>query len=702
MRYSYFLILTLIFISCNAQKKNTLENGPYTNNLISETSPYLLQHAHNPVNWNAWNDETLSVAEKEKKLMVISIGYAACHWCHVMEHESFEDTIVASVMNKSFVNIKVDREERPDIDQIYINAVTLMTGSAGWPLNIIALPDGRPIYGGTYFRKEDWVNALEQIEEIYQNNPQKLYDYADQLEEGIKSMDLVHLNSEEIDFKKFDVAKLVTNWSKDFDLKFGGYNRAPKFMMPNNYEFLLRQAVQTNDQNLLNFVKLTLTKMAFGGLYDQIGGGFSRYSTDVKWHVPHFEKMLYDNAQLVSLYSHAYSQTKNDLYKNVVFETLKFVSRDLTNDEGAFYSSLDADSKNEVGILEEGAYYVYQKKELEILLKADFPLFKAYYNINSFGKWEDTYVLIRENEDEKIAKEFAISVEEIEKKKENWKQILLDYRNKRPKPRLDDKTLTSWNGLMLKGYIDAYKAFGEKEFLDAALKNASFILKTQLQNDGSLHHNYKNGKSNINGYLEDYASVVDSFIALYEVTLDQKWIHEAKQLTDYALAHFYNIEKGMFYFTSNLDAQLITRTFEYRDNVIPASNSIMANNLFKLSHYFDETKYAEAAHQMLKNVLAEMENYPSSFSNWLNLLANYKDNFYEVVVVGKVATKKLAEINTAYLPNILVAGSLQESDMPLLKNRYINGETLLYLCENNSCKLPEKDSQKIIETLKKK
>ncbi len=678
-----------------------MENEKYTNNLISETSPYLLQHAHNPVNWNAWNEKTLKIAKTENKLIIVSIGYAACHWCHVMEHESFEDTAVAAVMNKSYVNIKVDREERPDIDQIYINAVTLMTGSAGWPLNIITLPDGRPIYGGTYFRKNDWINALEQIEEIYETNPKKLFDYADKLEAGIKNMDLIQLNTEDVDFKTFDVDKLIEKWSKNFDTKFGGYNRAPKFMMPNNYEFLLRQAAQNNDNDLLDFVNLTLTKMAFGGLYDHIGGGFARYSTDIKWHVPHFEKMLYDNAQLVSLYSRAYSQTKNELYKDVVFETLGFIESQMTNPEGAFYSSLDADSLDKNGTLEEGAYYVFKKEELETLLKEDFPLFKAYYNINSYGKWEDKYVLIREKEDKNIENEFSITGKILLQKKESWKQLLLNYRNKRDKPRLDDKTLTSWNALMLKGYVDAYKAFGSKSYLEIALKNAHFIAKIQLRKDGSLNHNYKNGKSTINGYLEDYASVIDAFISLYEVSIDEFWLNQAKQLADYTYNHFYDYDKHMFYFTSDVDAKLLTRTFEYRDNVIASSNSIMANNLFKLSHYFDEPKYAKTSEQMLKNVLSEMEQYPSSLSNWLNLLNNYKKSFYEIVAVGENAAEKLVEINAAYLPNILVAGSLEKSELPLLKNRFVEGKTLLYICENNTCQLPQAETEIIINTIKK-
>src|SRR5690606_19055166 len=324
------------------------------------------------------------------------------HWCHVMEHESFEDISVAEVMNKNYISVKVDREERPDVDQTYINAVQLMTGSAGWPLNVVTLPDGRPVWGGTYFRKNEWMNALEQISDIYKGEPEKLIAYANKLEAGIKNMDLIHLNTDEIDFKNFPTEEIMEKWSRQFDFENGGFKGVPKFMMPNNYEFLLRNAVETKNDKLLENVNLTLEKMAYGGLYDQIGGGFSRYSVDEKWHIPHFEKMLYDNAQLVSLYSNAYLATNNPLYKEEVEETLNFISREMTNAEGGFYSSLDADSKDENGKLEEGAFYVFTAEELQKELKDDFQIFQEYYNVNEYGEWENNYVLVRKKSDSEI------------------------------------------------------------------------------------------------------------------------------------------------------------------------------------------------------------------------------------------------------------------------------------------------------------
>lgn len=577
-----------------------------------------------------------------------------------------------------------------------------MTGSAGWPLNVVTLPDGRPVWGGTYFRKNDWINALEQIQEVYKSEPEKLIAYANRLEEGIKTMDLIELKTEAVNFKNFPVAEIVSKWSNQFDERNGGFKGAPKFMMPNNLEFLLRQAVSEKDDELLAYVTLSLDKMAFGGLYDQIGGGFARYSTDEKWHVPHFEKMLYDNAQLVTLYSNAFSVTQNPLYKDVVEETLNFIEREMTNSEGGFYSSLDADSKNEKGALEEGAFYVFTSEELRRLLKDDFEIFKEYYNVNSFGHWEkDNYVLIRKKTDVEIQREFELTSEVFQQKKKSWKETLRAYRNQRPKPRLDDKTLTSWNVLMLKGYIDAYKVFGKETYLNSAIKNAKFIAENQLQENGALFHNYKDGKSSINGFLEDYAFTIEAFIALYQTTLDEQWLHLSKKMTEYAIDNFFDSEKHMFYFTSKKDPAIVSRNFEYRDNVIPASNSAMAKNLFLLSKYFENSGFEAISQQMLKNVSTEIMQYPSGFSNWLDLLLNFKNGFYEVVIIGEDVDEKVKNINKNYLPNKIIAGSREENNGPLFQNRFVPNETLIYVCKNNTCKLPIKDPKIAIESLNK-
>ena len=688
-----------MLFNCNSQTSKKMTHK-FTNNLINESSPYLLQHAHNPVNWMPWNEKSLSLAKSENKLILISIGYAACHWCHVMEHESFEDTLVAKYMNSSFVNIKVDREERPDVDQVYMNAVQLMTGHGGWPLNVVALPDGRPVWGGTYFKKDQWINVLNQLASLYDKNPEKLIEYADKLEQGMKSMDMLVLNRDEPDFKLSFINKVVKDWSQGFDMKMGGPNRAPKFMLPNNYHFLLRYAHQNKDSELQKYVELTLKKMALGGIYDQLGGGFSRYSVDTKWHIPHFEKMLYDNAQLVSLYSDAFLVTNNELYKEVVIETLDFIKKELTSEEGVFYSSLDADSLNDEKELVEGAFYVWKKVELQRLLKEEYDVFSKYYNINEYGFWEhDNYVLIRDKEDEQFSKDHKIKLVELRTKKKKWKQILLKERVKRSRPRLDDKTLTSWNALMLKGYVDAYRVFGNSSYLKIALRNASFILNQQINEEGGLYRNYKNGKSSINGYLIDYAATIEAFISLYQVTSDEKWLNTARNLTNYTFDNFYDGSSNMFYFTSVKDAKLVTRNIEFRDNVIPASNSIMAKNLFKLSHYFSNANYLKTATTMLNNVKPEMKTYGSGFSNWLDLMLNYSNPFFEVAIVGTDAIIKTEELNKNYLPNILIANSTKNSDLPLVKDRFINSKTYIYVCVNNACKLPVSNTEDAIKLI---
>ena len=697
MYKSILLILLLTIIGC---KNNNKMNYKYTNSLINETSPYLLQHAHNPVNWYAWNEETLALAKKENKLILISIGYSSCHWCHVMEHESFEDEQVAAIMNQNFINIKVDREERPDIDQIYMNAVQLLTGSGGWPLNCIALPDGKPFWGGTYFQKEQWKNTLLKIAKLHKENPEEIINYAEKLTEGVQNTSLIEVNTEDKQFKVDDLDKSITNWEVFMDYDLGGRLGAPKFPNPNNYSFLLRYAVQSENQEVLKFVNTTLTKMALGGINDQMNGGFSRYSVDKKWHVPHFEKMLYDNGQLVSLYADAYKATKNPLYKQTVYETLQFIEDEFLTKNGAFYSSLDADSLDKNNELEEGAYYVWTSLELQNILKEDYQLFSKYYNINSYGFWEKgNYVLIKTKTDEEFSEANGIALTELQSKVNTWKSILKKTQQKRPKPRLDDKSLTSWNALMLKGYVDAYKAFNEPKFLEIALKNAKFIYTKQLQPEGNLNHNFKEDKSTINGYLEDYATVIDAFISLYEITFDDKWLTTAKQLTDYTFDHFFDSEKSMFYFTSDLDEALITRKMEIEDNVISSSNSIMANNLFKLSLYYYNTYYKKVSKQMLSNVIDKSIENGLWYSNWLNLACNFSSEYYEVAIVGENSKELSQQMHQNYLPNAIFAGSTKNNSLPILKNRFQNGETYIYTCIEGACKLPTTSINKTLEQI---
>ena len=689
---SYFLY----FLLCFACSKNKFKLG---NELVNETSPYLLQHAYNPVNWKAWNENTLKLAKKQNKLIVISIGYSSCHWCHVMEEESFENDSIAKIMNDSFINIKVDREERPDVDKVYMNAVQLMTGKGGWPLNCITLPDGKPVFGGTYFTKEQWSKILKDVSKLYKENPQKVEEYAQRVTEGIQTSELITLNKEEAVFKNEEIIAAINLSTEQLDTINGGFKGAPKFPMPNTLDYLLRYQYHFNKPELFKYIKKSLTKMAYGGIYDQIGGGFSRYSIDNRWHIPHFEKMLYDNAQLVSVYSKAYLQDKNELYKSIVKETLDFVNDELNANNGAFYSSLDADSKNENNELEEGIFYTWTKQELKALIK-DYKLFANYYNVNTTGFWEnDLYVLIRDQSVTEFAKKNKLTKDELKEKIADWKSILNVARNKRRKPNLDDKILTSWNALMLQGYVDAYKAFDQKEYLNKAVKIAEFILHNQLRSDGGLNRNFKDGKSTINGYAEDYATVIQAFISLHEVSLDEKWLIISKEIMEYAIIHFYDSTSGMFFYTSKEDPSLIARKTEVIDGVISSSNSIIGNSLFKLGHYFYDQKMIKISKQMLNNLKIEIIKNPMGYSNWLHLMTNFTQPFYEVAVVGKNANTITKEFYKNYFPNILISASNKDSELPLLEFKYIDGETLIYVCVNGTCKLPLADISKAIKSI---
>jgi uncharacterized protein YyaL (SSP411 family) len=677
-------------ISCNQKSDSSAKD--YTalaNELVNETSPYLLQHAYNPVRWKAWNNKALEQAKKDNKLIVISVGYSACHWCHVMEEESFENDSVAKLMNERFINIKVDREERPDIDQIYVNAVTLMTGSAGWPLNVIALPDGRPVFGGTYFTKNQWLNVLEQTSTLYDEDPQTVISYAEKLTQGMKQADLVAVNKEKTVFETEQLTPIVDSLKTSLDFELGGLKNAPKFPMPSHLSFLLNYAHQYKDAQILDYVTHTLDKMANGGLYDQIGGGFSRYVVDDRWHVPHFEKMLYDNAQLVSVYAQAYKLTKNKSYKRVVTETLSFISNEMTSKEGAFFSSFDADSKNEDNALEEGVYYTWTKEKLQSILNEDYELFEAYYNINSTGLWEKgRYILYKTQSDNEFITSKAITNKELQSKLKDWKQLLIHERNKREKPRMDDKVLTSWNALMIKAYLDAYTALDNNAYLEAALKNAEFIKDQQYQPNGQLFHSYKDGKSTIEGFAEDYAHVINAYIELYQSTLDRSWLDLAKTQMDYSIAHFMDDTNSMFYFTSDNAANLITRKTEIFDNVLPASNAVQAHNLFILGHYYYDKSYSSQAKQMLTNIHNDILNAPTAFTHWLELYLNYSNPFYEVAISGPDAPSKLKALNKTYTPNIIIAGATKEDSLPLLANKFLEDNTLIYVCVNGTCKMP--------------
>ena len=676
-------------------KKMKVEIEKYTNHLIKESSPYLLQHAHNPVNWYPWGKEALDKAKKENKLILVSIGYSACHWCHVMEHESFENEMVAKIMNENFISIKIDREERPDIDQIYMKAVELISGRGGWPLNCIALPDGRPIYGGTYFPTDNWLKMISQVAKFVRENPEKAENQALELTNGIKNSELIILNEDKSVFSHLDLDRTFTYFEKNIDIVNGGSKGSPKFPIPVRYEFLLHYYYISKEIAALDAVNLTLTKMANGGIYDQIGGGFSRYSTDSYWKVPHFEKMTYDNAQLVSLYSSAYQKTKNPLFKTIIEETLEFVSRELTSKQGGFYSSLDADSEGQ-----EGKFYIWKENRLRELLGQDADLIIDYYNVEKSGNWEhESNILLKNESDESFAKRNQLSYDDLIQKVILTKKILLNKRSQRIRPGLDDKILTSWNGLMLKGYLDAYIALGNKDYLKAALKNAEFICDELKLEDNRLFRNFKNNKATINGFLDDYAFTIQAFISLYQATFDQQWLNKAEALLKYSLSHFFDKSTGMFYYTSDIDISLIARKMEISDNVIPSSNSEMAKNLFLMGRYLYNDNYIKMSKTMLNNVKESTIKGSSYFSNWGILMSWLSSETYDVSIVGKDCQLLRKQLNQYYLPNVFISGGLEEGDMLILEGKLLPNETTIYVCQNNTCKLPVNSVDKALKQL---
>ncbi|WP_372644350.1 thioredoxin domain-containing protein [Ancylomarina sp.] len=690
--FVFFGILLVNFVW--AQTQNKIMNEKHTNSLINETSPYLLQHAHNPVNWYPWGDEALQKAQAENKLLLISIGYSACHWCHVMEHESFENEEIAKLMNELFVCIKVDREERPDIDQVYMDAVQLITGRGGWPLNCFALPDGRPFYGGTYFPSDDWVKVLKAISNAYITEKDKVLKSAEQVSEGVKTSGLIVDKAESSLYTIDDLSTSVNVWKSSFDKKYGGENRAPKFPIPISLDFLLNYYCNTKDVEVLDHVVLSLDKMAEGGIYDQVGGGFARYSVDEYWKVPHFEKMLYDNAQLLSLYSNAYRLTNKPLYKRVVEETIGFLERELSLTEGGFYSALDADSE---GV--EGKFYVWEKEEIDRLLGDDSPIFSEYYEVSKLANWEEGNILHIKKEKSDLLDKYHLSEIAFDELMKKSKQKLLLARDERVRPGLDDKFLSSWNALLIKGYLDAYKAIGDEAYLKRADQIANFIMERMTQSGVQLFRTYKKGDSRINAFLDDYSFTLEAFIALYQASFDEAWLKRADAMMSYVIRNFYDDKSGMFFYTSVEDAVLVARKMEVMDNVIPSSNASMAESLYLLGNLLGKEKYVELSVQMLANMKEHTLKYLSYHGKWANLMLKQIESPYELVISGKDAKQVLKEFNKRFYPNVLILGSEKESDLPLLKNRFNNETTSLYLCKDKACFLPTSNMDEVVRRI---
>jgi uncharacterized protein YyaL (SSP411 family) len=669
------------------------------NRLAHETSPYLLQHAHNPVEWHPWGEEALARARQEQKPILVSIGYAACHWCHVMERESFEDEAVAAVMNTYFVCIKVDREERPDVDQVYMDAVQAMGVGGGWPLNVFLTAEARPFYGGTYFTKGNWTQLLENIGQAYAGEHRaELEQSAARFTQAIGQSELEkysgHLPLEAglatagagpagVSDEEFKL--LVYNLGVKFDRQFGGLNRAPKFPMSGIWKFLLRCHAISGSQPVLDQAVLTLREMAWGGIYDQAHGGFARYAVDEQWLVPHFEKMLYDNGQLVSLYAEAFQVTGEPLFREVVYDTIEFIRLELTNVKGGFYSSLDADSEGE-----EGRFYVFTTDELRAILGEEEPLFSAYYNCTDAGNWEHgRNILHRRQTDAEFAAAHQLSPAAVPALVESWKHHIMRARVGRVRPGLDDKILTGWNALMMQGLCDAYRAFHEPEFLVMAERNARFIQST-LRQGPQLYRTAKDGKASISGFLEDYALVIQAFVSLYEVSFVESWLHEARSLTDYVLGHFFDPAEQQFFFTDQAAEPLIARKKELFDNVISSSNSVMAHNLHRLGRHFEHAAYTDLAVAMLARVRPLVVKEPQHLSNWAALYAAMLRPGAEIAIVGPAADDLRAEVSRRFLHDAVLAGTETGSDLPLLRLHQLpaNGRTAVLVCRHHACLAP--------------
>ncbi|OEK04068.1 thioredoxin domain-containing protein [Roseivirga misakiensis] len=676
-----------------------MANHRFTNRLSEASSPYLLQHAHNPVDWHPWSEEALAIAKTEDKPIIVSVGYSACHWCHVMERESFENEDIAAIMNEHFICIKVDREERPDVDQVYMDAVHAMGLQGGWPLNVFLLPDQRPFYGGTYFPPQGWAKLCNQIGDVFKNQRVELEKSATGFMQtlGKSEVEKYGLQVQDNGFSKETLREMASKFAQNFDLNKGGNNRAPKFPMPVTYGFLLKEGTINENQSSLEHVVRTLNHMAWGGLYDQIGGGFTRYSTDMDWFVPHFEKMLYDNGQLVSLYSEAFQKFKTPLYQDIVYQTIDWLEREMTSPEHGFYSALDADSEGE-----EGKFYVWRDDEIQTILGPDAEIIADYYNITG-GNWEgNKNIPYRSGDEESIAQKHQMSVDELQDVVVAANHKLLQARSSRIRPGLDDKILTGWNGLMLKGLCQAFAVFEEEKFLRMALKNAQFIID-QVYTDGLLKRNFKNGQASIEGYLEDYAAVIEAFIALYEVTFDVKWLDYSEKLTETTLSNFFDQKEELFFFTSDQSERLITRKKEIFDNVIPSSNASMAQNLHKLGILLEEPRYSQISLRMLQRIDRIVTMAPQDLAYWASLYALRTYPTAEIAIVSDDPQAAMHAINKSFIPNkILVAKKPEEvSKLALLQNRaQVREQTTYYLCYNKACQLPVNSVDELIAQIK--
>jgi len=661
------------------------------NRLINETSPYLLQHAHNPVDWYPWGEEALQKAKNENKPILISVGYSACHWCHVMEKESFEDSAVAGIMNEHFVNIKIDREERPDLDHIYMDAVQVMTGSGGWPLNVFLTPDTKPFYGGTYFppqkafNRASWTDVLQGVATAFTERRHEITAQAEGLTDHlVKSNhfgDPADAGGQ--GFTNANAGVIFDNLMKSADRTAGGFGRAPKFPQTFSIQYLLRYFYFYKNEEALQQACLSLDKMLYGGIYDQAGGGFARYATDNDWLVPHFEKMLYDNALLVVTLAEAFQITHHKRYADTIADTIGFIERELMSSASGFYSALDADSEGE-----EGKFYVWDKQEIEAVLGQDAALFAAYYDVSEKGNWEGKNILNVPVPPEIFAKNYPEGEEVIMQKLAECRKKLLEQRAKRERPLLDDKMLLGWNALMNQACSKAYVATGIESYRQLAIRNMQFIFNSFFA-DGIIYHSYKNGLAKHPAFLDDIAFLVKALITLQEITGDSVYLQQAKELTEQAILQFADTESPFFFYTNSSQGDVILRKKEIYDSAVPSGNSVMAGNLLYLSHVFDHKQWKERSVSMIGTLLGLITRYPASFGGWANQLIILTNGLKEIVITGQKFNEILFDILHIFNPaGIFQSSSVPNENFPLLKGKQFLDPFLIYLCENYACKPP--------------
>ena len=686
----------------------------FTNKLIDETSPYLLQHAHNPVNWFPWGDEALALAKKENKPILVSIGYSACHWCHVMEKESFEDEGTAKLMNEHFVNVKIDREERPDLDHIYMDAVQAMTGSGGWPLNVFLTPEARPFYGGTYFpprrafNRPSWQEVLIGVKEAFTERRNEIDAQAENLTTHLVQANAFGITKpgEEFLFTKEKTEKAFVNIMKNADKKWGGFGKAPKFPQSFVILYLLRYSHINENKEALDQALLSIDKMIDGGIYDQIGGGFARYSTDTEWLVPHFEKMLYDNALLLSVISEAYQLTRSQRYQEIIEETIAFVQRELMHDQMGFYSALDADSEGE-----EGKFYVWEYDDVKNLLTDDADIFCDFFDIKPGGNWSDRTsseegksILWRKKTEEAYSKEKNIPVEELKRILEKGKKILLEKRKERIRPQTDDKIILGWNALMNTALCKAFGATGKETYKQMAIGNMQFLLHHLSKKDSNeFFHSWKNNMAKQPAFLDDYAFLIQALIQLQEITGDTNYLEKAKNIAEFVVEHFADTSTDFFFYTNKHQQDVVIRKKEVYDGAQPSGNAVMADVLYRLGLYFDKAEWREKSSAMISSLGNAIVSYPTSFGVWASLLLEIISGTNEIAIVAQEPQKILARVLNEYIPHkIMMSSSGSGNSFPLLSGKESHGNFNLYLCRNYLCENPVSSVPALMDLIRRK